>query len=58
MRPVELMFKLMGYSENDTISNEVCLSILHILFTMIKSGDAAKYLMNRIYGNMNHSINR
>lgn len=51
MRPVELMFKFMGYSENDNISNEVCLSVMNILFTMIKSGEAAKYLMNRIYGN-------
>ncbi|CAD8181325.1 unnamed protein product [Paramecium octaurelia] len=49
MRPVELMFKFMGYSENDSIANEVCLSVLNILFTMIKSGQAAKYLMNRIY---------
>ncbi|CAD8098236.1 unnamed protein product [Paramecium sonneborni] len=48
MRPVELMFKFMGYSENDSIQNEVCLSLLQTLFGMIKSGEAAKYLMNRI----------
>jgi hypothetical protein len=32
MRPVELMFKLMGYSENDVIPNETCLELLYVLF--------------------------
>lgn len=44
------MFKLMGYSDNDVIPNETCLELLTVLFSTIKSGEAAKYFMNRIYG--------